>query len=172
LKFPNTVNGNKPNGVSFHHGRFIQKLREAARKQKNVIIAEGAVSSLIYDEKDKNKVVGVSYKNPNGTMEKKTAFAPLTFLVDGCTSNLRKEVAANVKHTESWCQSKFYGLVLKTELPTPNHGHVFVMKPSPSLAYSIGTGEARALIDIPDEEGVHGNEEAREWMRKNTIPQV
>ena len=46
------------------------------------------------------------------------------------------------------------------------------MKPSPSLCYSIGTNEVRALIDIPNTENVNSPAEAIEWMKKNTLPQV
>ncbi len=32
----------------------------------------------------------------------------------------------------------------------PNHGHVFLIEPSPALAYQISSEDTRMLIDIPD----------------------
>jgi squalene monooxygenase len=40
-------NESKPEGRSFHHGRFIQKLREAARRTPNVTVVETTVTDLV-----------------------------------------------------------------------------------------------------------------------------
>jgi squalene monooxygenase len=37
-------------GRSFHHGRFIQKLRQAAAKEKNITFRQGLVKKLINSE--------------------------------------------------------------------------------------------------------------------------
>ena len=39
--------GKKPEGRSFHHGRFVQKLREAAMQQRNVLVVESTANELV-----------------------------------------------------------------------------------------------------------------------------
>ena len=39
--------GKRPEGRSFHHGRFVQRLREAAMRQPNVTVIESTASELI-----------------------------------------------------------------------------------------------------------------------------
>jgi squalene monooxygenase len=48
-------------GRSFHHGRFIQKLREAARRTPGVTVVESTVVDLVRDEAT-GHVVGVECK--------------------------------------------------------------------------------------------------------------
>jgi squalene monooxygenase len=81
----------KSKGVSFHHGRFIMKLREACKSQSNITIVEAAVKELLTED---DQVVGVlcSKKDENQTSEQ-SYYAPLTFVADGCFSKFRKEVA-------------------------------------------------------------------------------
>jgi squalene monooxygenase len=56
----------RPEGMSFHHGRFIAKLREAAMRAPNVTVIETTVSELIKNEWT-GQVLGVECK----TKEKK-----------------------------------------------------------------------------------------------------
>jgi squalene monooxygenase len=53
--------GNRPEGRSFHHGRFVRKLREAAAKTPNVTMVETVATSLVQDEWT-NQVLGVECK--------------------------------------------------------------------------------------------------------------
>jgi squalene monooxygenase len=53
IKYPmnaGRADGVRPEGMSFHHGRFIQKLREAALRTKNVTVVERTVTDLIKNE--------------------------------------------------------------------------------------------------------------------------
>jgi len=50
--------GNIVTGKSFHHGRFVQKLRNKANTLANVTMVEGIASKLIEDEVG---VIGVTY---------------------------------------------------------------------------------------------------------------
>jgi squalene monooxygenase len=45
-------------GRSFHHGRFIQNLRQAAMKEPNITIVETKAESLIKDE-GSGQILGV-----------------------------------------------------------------------------------------------------------------
>lgn len=133
--------GSLPKGRSFHHGRFIMKLREAARATSNVTIIEATATSLIQSHSD---VIGAE-ATVNGTTEH--FIAPLTVVADGYASKFRKDYHPHTPEV----RSKFWGLeLIDAELPMPLHGHVFIGSGPPVLMYQIGTHETRALIDIPD----------------------
>ena len=50
--------GERPEGCSFQHGRFIQNLRHAAANAPNVTVVEAKATDLLRDE-DTGKVIGV-----------------------------------------------------------------------------------------------------------------
>jgi squalene monooxygenase len=52
------VPGERPEGCSFQHGRFIQNLRQAATNAPNVTVVEAKATNLLRDE-DTGKVIGV-----------------------------------------------------------------------------------------------------------------
>lgn len=43
----NTTKDKRPEGRSFHHGRFIQRLRQKAMLAKNVLVVESSVTDLV-----------------------------------------------------------------------------------------------------------------------------
>nr|DAD41592.1 TPA_asm: hypothetical protein HUJ06_015915 [Nelumbo nucifera] len=128
-------------GRSFHHGRFIQRLREKAASLPNVRLEQGTVTSLL---EEKGAIKGVVYKTKIG--EELNAYAPLTIVCDGCFSNLHRTLC-NPKVDIPSC---FVGLLLENcQLPFPNHGHVILADPSPLLFYPISSTEIRCLVDVP-----------------------
>jgi squalene monooxygenase len=128
-------------GRSFHNGRFIQKMREKAASLETVDLRQGTVLSLIEED---GTVKGVRYKNEDG--EKVEALAPLTFVCDGCFSNLRR----NLCTPQVDVPSCFVGLVLENcDLPYASHGHVVLADPSTILFYPISSTEVRCLVDVP-----------------------
>ncbi|GAY61373.1 hypothetical protein CUMW_209490 [Citrus unshiu] len=122
-------------GRSFHHGRFVQRMREKAASLPNVRMEQGTVTSLL----ERNGTIkGVEYKTKTG--EKHTAYAPLTVVCDGCCSNLRR----NLCNPKVGIPSCFVGLALENcKLPFANHGHVVLAEPSPILFYPISSTEIR-----------------------------
>jgi hypothetical protein len=48
----------RPEGRSFHHGRFVSRLRELAKKEARVTVVEGTATSLVTD-KQTERVIGV-----------------------------------------------------------------------------------------------------------------
>ena len=56
-----SAEGERPVGRSFHHGRFIQKLRGAAIDCPNVTVIESTATSLVKDEWT-GQVLGVEAK--------------------------------------------------------------------------------------------------------------
>jgi squalene monooxygenase len=56
-------------GRSFHHGRFVQRLREAARGTPGVTVVEATVTDLVRDDAAKGRVVGVECKASGGDRE-------------------------------------------------------------------------------------------------------
>ncbi|KAI9330102.1 squalene epoxidase-domain-containing protein [Obelidium mucronatum] len=159
---------NAKEGCGFHHGKFINKLREAAKASPNVTTVEGTVNSLMTDKGDESWVVGVKYSTK--TEKDKLAYAPLTVIADGCFSKFRKEV----NNKPVTIKSTFVGLILEDcKLPTPHHGHVILADPSPILLYQIGTHDTRALVDIPGTKIPSlSNGDLQTYMTEKVCPQL
>ena len=134
----------KPEGRSFHHGRFVRNLRARATAHKNVTVCERTVTEVITNE-DTGQVVGVEAE----TKEKEADFffGSLTVICDGYASKFRKQF---IRHTPK-ARSRFWGLeLIDCPLPLPMHGHVVLGDNAPVLLYQIGTRETRVLVDVPE----------------------
>jgi squalene monooxygenase len=133
----------KPEGRSFHHGRFISKLRAAAHATPNVTVVESTVTDVVKNGYT-GQVLGVECQT-NG--DKDYYFGAVTLVADGYASKFRKEY---IPH-QPQVRSKFWGLeMIDAELPMPYHGHVILTDAPPILIYQIGTHETRILVDIPE----------------------
>ncbi|KAK8173564.1 ERG1 squalene epoxidase [Phyllosticta citrichinensis] len=133
----------KPEGRGFHHGRFIQRLREAAMKEPNVSVVETEAKDVIRNGWT-GQVLGVECLTKG---EKDFYFGHITLVADGYASKFRKQ---HHPHTPQ-VRSKFFALeLIDAELPNPYHGHVVLLDGPPVLLYQIGTHETRALIDVPE----------------------
>ncbi|XP_034227369.1 squalene monooxygenase SE1-like isoform X2 [Prunus dulcis] len=153
-------------GRSFHHGRFIQRMRQKASSLPNVRLEQGTVTSLL---EEKGTIKGVQYKSKGGDLEL-TAHAPLTIVCDGCCSNLRRSLC----DPKVDIPSCFVGLVLENcQLPYANHGHVILADPSPILFYPISSTEIRCLVDVPGQKvpSISGGEMAH-YLKTKVAPQV
>lgn len=147
-KHDKSIAPQRAEGRSFHHGRFISKLRTAALSHPNVTVFETEVTDLIQSNSEvSSKVIGVQ------TLTKKVQrdyfFGSLTIVADGYNSKFRKQYSTGTPTSSS----KFWGLELRHEtcpLPMPGHGHVILSDTAPCLLYQIGSHETRALIDIPE----------------------
>lgn len=141
--------GKRPEGWSFHHGRFISKLRQACAAEPNITIFETTVKETIKMQ-DSDRVLGVTSETTDPvTGDKKSDyfFGSLTIIADGYASTFRKEYIRKTPVVKS----KFYALeLIDCVLPAPNHGHVLLSDNAPVLLYQIGTHETRALVDVPD----------------------
>jgi len=135
--------GKRPEGRSFHHGRFIRRLREEAMEQPNVTVVESTVTDVVKNGWT-GQILGVESSTKG---ERDYFFGHLTIISDGYASKFRKEY---IKHTPV-SKSKFWGLeLIDADLPMPKHGHVVLGDGAPILLYQIGTHETRALVDIPE----------------------
>jgi squalene monooxygenase len=145
LPVPKNSSKSRPEGRSFHHGRFISRLRSAALAHPNVTVFETTVTSVITSTHT-SQVLGVESTTRNS--ERDFFFGSLTVIADGCASKFRKSYSP---HTPS-SRSKFWGLeLIDADLPLPDHGHVVLGDGAPVLLYQIGTHETRALVDIPED---------------------
>lgn len=134
----------RPEGRSFHHGRFIQRLREKAKQQPNVSVVEATATALVRGEWT-DQILGVQATVQG---EQDSFFGGLTIIADGYDSKFRKEL----REDKPVARSKFWGLeLLDMDLPMPCHGHVVLGDGAPVLLYQIGTRETRALVDIPQD---------------------
>ncbi|KID92073.1 squalene epoxidase [Metarhizium guizhouense ARSEF 977] len=142
--------GKRPEGRSFHHGKFITKLRESCLAHENITVVETEVIKTLRGEYT-DQVLGVETRTKNReTGEKKPDyfFGQLTIIADGYDSKFRKDAIGDKKAV---VKSKFYALeLIDTTLPQENYGHVIIGKDTfPTLLYQIGTHETRALFDVP-----------------------
>ncbi|KAG9244547.1 squalene epoxidase-domain-containing protein [Calycina marina] len=139
----------RPEGRSFHHGRFISQLRKACASQPNITIVETEVTDTIKTQ-NKPQILGVETltKNPLTSLKEPDCyFAKLTIIADGYASKFRKQYIK----TKPVVKSKFYALeLIDCPMPAPNYGIVVIGDTEPILLYQIGTHETRALIDIPE----------------------
>ena len=135
-------------GRSFHHGRFISKLRAAAMSHPNISVFETEVTDLITSHSEiTTRIIGVQTLTKK--VQKDYFFGSLTVVADGYNSKFRKQYSTATPISKS----KFWGLELQHEtcpLPMPNHGHVILSVNAPLLLYQIGSHETRALVDIPE----------------------
>ena len=138
------VKSRRPEGRSFHHGRFIQKLREAAMQEPNISVVESTVTGTVKNGWT-GQVHGVKCIT-NG--EPDAWFGQLTIIADGYASRFRKEYISRAPTSKS----KFWGLeLIDADLPRQRHGHVVLGDGAPVLLYQIGSRETRALIDVPED---------------------
>jgi len=164
LKLPYPKVASDKLGRSFHHGRFIMGLRGALKRAQNTELRQGTVTSLLQEGA---QVIGVTYKDAENREHELRA--PLTIVCDGCNSNFRKEFFAE----KPVATSSFVGLIINdVELPYFRHGHVFLIRPGPCLAYKIGSTESRMLIDIPLPLPSSTNGDLQRFLLEVTAPQL
>ncbi|KAI9659543.1 MAG: Squalene epoxidase [Bathelium mastoideum] len=143
VNWKNQEGSKRPEGRSFHHGRFVQKLRAAAMAAPNVMVVESTATGLVKCGYT-GVILGVECTTRG---EPDYYFGHLTIVADGYASKFRKE---HIPYPPT-SKSKFWGLELHdAALPLPFHGHVILGDGAPSLLYQIGTHETRALIDVPE----------------------
>ncbi|KAF9305428.1 Squalene epoxidase [Mortierella antarctica] len=170
-------------GRSFHHGRFIQKLRTAAVQTPNVTVVEATVNEILWcqdgvratgvsctlkkDSSPRAHVEGEDTTPPGTTTQFK---APIVVVADGCFSKFRKQFIPKTVETTS----HFVGLILdNVPLPFPNHGHVILATPSPILMYQISHSQTRVLVDIPGNKLPSASSGAlRSYLESTVCPQL
>ncbi|KAH8912387.1 squalene epoxidase [Coniochaeta sp. PMI_546] len=165
--------GKRAEGRSFHHGRFIMKLRQACQAHENITVVETDVQATIRGEHSP-EVLGVESRTTLQNGEKKLDFffGQLTIIADGYASRFRKQVLGPTKVPV--VRSKFYALeLIDCPFQPYGFGHVVIgAAPGPVLLYQIGTHETRALIDVPDREPAASpaNGGVRGYIEKVVIP--
>ncbi|KAI0175905.1 SE-domain-containing protein [Hypoxylon sp. FL1284] len=161
----------RPQGRSFHHGRFITQLRKACLKHPNISVFETEALSTIKGDHNP-EILGVETRTTNAATGEKEAdcfFGQLTIVADGYASRFRKQYIAQAPVV----RSKFYALeLLDCALPSPGFGHVVIGAASPVLLYQIGSRETRALVDVPEKlpEASPANGGVRGYMANVVLP--
>jgi squalene monooxygenase len=135
-------------GRSFHHGRFIMRLREKARHAPSVDVIEATATDLLECELTR-RIIGVKATRDG---EKEDFFADLVVIADGCFSNFRNSVMKDESCGKARVstRSHFVGAVLEhARLPIPQHGTVALVKGhGPVLLYQISEHSTRMLVDV------------------------
>jgi squalene monooxygenase len=149
IPYPENEENKRPEGRSFHHGRFISQLRKACASHPNITIVETEVTDTITSTHNP-QVLGVKSRTLNpktGEKEVESYFGELTIIADGYASKFRKQYIDK----SPVVKSKFYALeLIDCPMPAPNHGIVVLGDASPVLLYQIGTHETRCLMDVPE----------------------
>ncbi|KAK6336277.1 Squalene epoxidase [Orbilia brochopaga] len=160
------ANGQRPQGRSFHHGRFIQKLRATAKATPNVTIVEATVSKNLIKNAASGHIIGVRC-TPRGSKHEICYFASLTVAADGCKSNLRSEFITRTPDVKS----HFFGLeLIDAKMPLKHHGIVILSDRAPVLVYQIGTHETRALVDIRGKPPSQTDGSLKSYMLSTVLP--
>ncbi|KAF9122728.1 Squalene epoxidase [Mortierella sp. 14UC] len=190
IPYANEKDTKKPvQGRSFHHGRFIQKLRAAASRTPNVTVVEATVNKVLYND-DGVRATGVacSLKGANdkkplsdeeaameqplteSSPQSSTVFrSSIVVIADGCFSKFRKQFLNKAVSISS----HFVGIVLKDYTPpVKEHGHVILATPSPILMYQISPTETRMLIDIPGKLPSASSGALRSYLENTVQPQL
>ncbi len=184
--YPLEGKGSDVAGRSFHNGRFVMRLREAAQSRQEVDCRQATVKKLLDvdgNEWEEGKVIGgvsAMIGDPMGDESQKTTsnfMAPLTVVCDGYFSSFRKKLTPAAERVLDH-PSTFVGIILDGDpnelLPRPGHGHVVLGDPSPVLFYPISSTEVRCLVDIPahvDMPSVASGAMA-EYVLTKIVPQV
>ncbi|KAK3369079.1 squalene epoxidase-domain-containing protein [Lasiosphaeria ovina] len=161
----------RPEGRSFHHGRFISQLRKACRGHPNISMFETEVTATVRG-KDSNAVLGVETRTTDketGVKKPDCFFGTLTIIADGYASKFRKELLGRAPVV----RSKFYALeLIDCPIKPQGYGHVVIGASSPVLLYQIGTHETRALIDVPEKlpAAAPQNGGVRGYIEKVVVP--
>ncbi|KAI1766190.1 SE-domain-containing protein [Hypoxylon sp. FL1150] len=161
----------RPQGRSFHHGRFITQLRKACLKHPNISVFETEAVSTIKGDYNP-EILGVETRTTSADTGKKMTdffFGQLTIVADGYASKFRKQYIAQAPVV----RSKFYALeLLDCAMPSPGYGHVVIGAASPVLLYQIGSRETRVLVDVPEKlpEASVANGGVRGYMANVVLP--
>ncbi|KAI7872179.1 squalene epoxidase-domain-containing protein [Spinellus fusiger] len=158
----NETDGKKAVGKSFHHGRFISKLRKAATDTKNVTVKQMTVVDLL---KEEERVIGVIAQEKG--MEPRQFYSPLTVVADGLFSKFRKQMTVKVPDVKS----NFVGFELHDiALPLQHHGHVILAQPAPVLLYQISEHDTRVLVDVPGQLPSSSTGELKQYLLDVVAP--
>lgn len=165
LQYPLTNEAINPTGFGFKYARFVGKLRQMARENKNITCFEGSVLHLM--ENDTKQISGVIFKNKE--KEDVELTARLTIVSQGSLSTLR----SSLSQAKTDIKGYMLGMeLIEAELPFEGHGHVIMANPAPILVYPIGHKKARILIDFPREEKVVRGEELKKYLVEHIKPQL
>lgn len=180
--------GGKPSGTSFHHGRFVKKLRQRIAGEGNIILAEGNVIEILRDG-DSGAAIGVKCRDEQlsevRTFQARNTLSPDTgafidsllqyygdhvILADGGSSNFRSQLLPYRPEA----QSRFWGLeLIGVDLPSKSYAHAVIGRGPPVLIYQISKRETRILIDVLDDTYglLGGNHEAmRMHIMEHVLP--
>ncbi|KAL2752004.1 hypothetical protein ACRALDRAFT_1037401 [Sodiomyces alcalophilus JCM 7366] len=134
-----------PSGRSFHHGKFVGKLRRRIAREENITLVEATALEILREART-GAVIGAkcSTGRDGDTIN---YLAHLTILADGSGSNFRSQFTA----CRPQAQSRFWGLeLLDADLPFHNYAYGVIGSGPPMLMYQISPRETRILIDIPN----------------------
>lgn len=151
-------------GRGFRNGKFVQNLRNEAKKCPEVVFFEGTATEL---SKNADGIIDGATYIERSTGEEQSIRSKLTVVSDGFFSIFRKSLSRNKPTVSGF----FLGIILKNaELPNPDNGHVFLTDNSPFIAYPVNGNEIRVLIDFPGSMPPKKSEQLKLELKAKVIP--
>jgi 2-polyprenyl-6-methoxyphenol hydroxylase-like FAD-dependent oxidoreductase len=128
-------------GFAMDHAALSATLLTVAARLPHVTLwLDARVTALDLSPADS---ATVTVSRPGGAVSVR---ARLVVAADGATSTLRR--LACIQHTRVRL-SQMVGLQVGSDVPSPGYGNVFLGGPAPVLAYAIGAGATRVMLDVP-----------------------
>jgi squalene monooxygenase len=158
------IPGSRPDGFAMEHHDMVARLREQALRRPGVEIRTGCrVTDVV---REGGRVAGVR------TEAGEEIRANLVLAAEGRHSKLRGLLG----FPERARLLSFSAAVLAqgAGLPAPGYGHIFLGAWGPILAYAIGDGRVRMVLDLPSAEqgGPKGQAQVAERLRSGYAPFV
>ncbi|XXG98881.1 aspartate--tRNA ligase dps1 [Hypoxylon texense] len=133
----------RPEGRSFHHRKFLMKLREAARREQNIRIVPAKIRQLLWSGSPR-RVVGVRcLRSAKGRPF--ICLAPLAIITDRQASNFRSRLL----YRSPYANAIIWGSKLvDTELASASLPLWIIDNGGPVLIYQIGERKTRIVINV------------------------
>jgi 2-polyprenyl-6-methoxyphenol hydroxylase-like FAD-dependent oxidoreductase len=128
-------------GISLHHHELVESLLGIARTTPGVTAIRGELQQVRWQG---DRVTGVQLRQGD---RDSTVATRLVVAADGRHSRTRARLG--IAHTMAQPSMSIGAAVPAAALPYADRGHVFLGAWGPCLAYPIGRGDARVVLDYP-----------------------
>lgn len=140
LDYPETCPSSR--GLAVERGAMMRALWNALSHRRGVDFWQPARLIRVHLRNERLATVTVSCRGVESELTTRLLVA-----ADGRNSFVRKNTRIRVK--ESRISVMFGYQIAASAIPCPGYGHIFVGGPAPVLAYELGVGGIRLMIDVP-----------------------
>ena len=152
-------------GLAIDHATMAESLLREVTKLDRVTVWRGArVTAIDLNRRD----YVTTTVNRDGSEDQLRA--DLLVAADGRCSHLRG--MAGIRHKQVHLSSMVGHTLKHSRLPHPGFGHLFAGGPSPVLAYELGNGDIRIMLDLPKPEHARASLNALPDYLRSDVEQV